>query len=121
MQLISTHTIMTGDLGVHGNLFGGQALAWLDVAAASLAMQTVKNPRVLTLKFSECMFHRPAKEGNLIKIYGEVLKIGRTSITVAVESRRLDVVSGEEELICSTEVVLVQIDEAGNPSEIKKD
>jgi acyl-CoA thioesterase YciA len=120
MKLISTHTVMTSDLGVRGNLFGGQLLAWLDLAAAALAVQVIKSPNVLTVKFSECIFHRPAKINNLIKIYGDVTRIGRTSITLAVEARRRDVVSGSEDLVCSTSVVLVHIDENGMPVEIKE-
>ena len=119
MKLISTHTVMTSDLGVRGNLFGGQLLAWLDLAAAALAVQVIRSPSVLTLKVSECVFHRPAKINNLIKIYGDVTKVGRTSITLAVEARRFDVVSGEEDLVCSTSIVMVHIDENGKPVEIK--
>ena len=119
MELISTYTVMTSDLGVRGNLFGGQLLAWLDTAAAALAVQVIKSPSILTVKVSECIFHRPAKINNLIKIYAEVTKIGRTSITLAVEARRKDVVTGEEDLVCSTSVVMVHIDENGRPVEIK--
>jgi len=118
MELISTHTILTSDLGIKGNLFGGKFMAWIDVAAAALAVQTIKNPNILTLKISECVFHKPAKINNLIKIYGEVLKIGRTSITVLVEARRLVVSTGEESIICTTSVVMVQVDDHGVPSEI---
>lgn len=118
MKLISTHTVMTSDLGVNGNLFGGRALSWLDMAAAAFAAETIKSPRLVTLKFSECVFHRPAKERDLLKIYGEVLKIGRTSISVLIEARRKDVVTEEEEPICSTSVIMVKIDDAGNPAEI---
>ncbi len=120
MELISTHTVMTSDLGVRGNLFGGQLLAWIDLAAAAFAVQTIKSPNVVTVKFSECVFHRPGKINNIIKIYGEIKKIGKTSITIATEARRTDVLSDEEELICSTEVVFVQTDDAGRPLEIKK-
>lgn len=120
MELIATYTVMTSDLGVHGNLFGGRMLAWLDTAAATYAVQVIHNPNILTLRFSDCVFHRPSKLNNLIKIYGETVRIGRTSITVAIEARCADVVLGTENLVCSTEVVMVQIDEEGKPSEIKR-
>lgn len=118
MELISTHTVVTGDLGVRGNLFGGQTLAWMDLAASALAVQKIKCVNVLTVKFSECTFHRPAKINNLIKIYGEVEKIGNTSITIKVEARRLDVTTGEEIAVCSTTVVMVRVDEHGHPTRI---
>ncbi len=119
MELISTHTVMGSDLGLRGNLFGGQLLAWIDLAAAAFAAQTIKSPNVVTVKFSECVFHRPGKINNIIKIYGEVIKIGKTSITIATEARRTDVLSDKQELICSTEVVFVHIDEHGKPLDIK--
>lgn len=121
MQLISTHTVVTSDLGVRGNLFGGKSLAWMDLAASAFAVQTIRCVNVLTVKFSECVFHRPAKINNLIKIYCAVEKIGTTSITIKVEARRLDVIHDEEEAICTTSVVMVRVDEHGQPMPIDKD
>ena len=37
MQLITTHIAMTRDMGVHGNLFGGIMMAWIDEAASVMA------------------------------------------------------------------------------------
>ena len=121
MQLISTHTVTTSDIGVNDNLFGGQLMAWMDIAAAALATQTVKSENILTLKVSEMIFHRPAKVKNLLKIYGEVSRIGRTSITIAIEARRMNVCTGEEDLICSTSVVMVKVDGNGQPTPIATD
>ena len=115
MQLISTHTVTTSDIGVNDNLFGGRLMAWIDIAAAALATQTIKSENVLTLKVSELIFHRPAKVKNLLKIYGEVIRVGRTSITVSIEARRMNVCTGEEDLICSTSVVMVKVDAKGMP------
>lgn len=118
MELISTHTILTSDLGVKGNLFGGTFVKWIDLAAYNLAVQTIKDPHVVTLKISECLFLYPAKINNLVKIYGEVIKIGSTSITVEIEARKLDVSNGEELILCTTSIVMVLIDEYGKPKQI---
>lgn len=120
MQLVSTHTVMTSDIGVNDNLFGGQMLSWLDEDACAFAVQYIHNPYILTLKFSDCIFHRPAKLNNLIMVYCEVTHVGRTSITVSVEARRKDVVHCQEELICSTSVIMVQIDKEGKPFPINQ-
>ncbi len=119
MKLISTHTILTSDLGIRGNMFGGRLLVWIDLAAYALAVEKIKNPNLVSLKISECLFLLPAKISNLIKIYGEIIAIGKTSVTVKLEARKLDVYSGKESLICTTDIVLVQVDEHGKPSEIK--
>ena len=42
MELISTHPVKKSDLGFHGNLFGGKALAWIDDSAVPYAMQLCK-------------------------------------------------------------------------------
>lgn len=121
MQLISTHTVTTSDIGVNDNLFGGKLMAWMDLAAVAMAKQQVKSENVLTLKVSEMIFHRPAKIKNLLKIYGEVIRIGRTSITIAIEARRMNVCTGEEDLICSTSIVMVKVNANGQPTPIVED
>jgi acyl-CoA thioesterase YciA len=82
MELISTHPIKKSDLGFHGNLFGGKLLAWMDAAAAAYAMQVADSPRMVTVLIEQCVFKKPAKEGQLIKVYGEVKTIGTTSVTL---------------------------------------
>jgi len=115
MELISTHPIKKSDLGFHGNLFGGKLLAWMDAAAASYAMQVCDTPRMVTVMIDKCLFKRPAKEGQLIKIYGEVKSIGNTSITLYMEARSHNVYSGTQAIILSTDMKFVRIDENGDP------
>jgi acyl-CoA thioesterase YciA len=114
MELISTHPIKKSDLGFHGNLFGGKLLAWMDAAAAAFAMQTCDTPRMVTVMIDKCLFKKPAKEGQLIKIYGDVSKIGNTSITIYMEARSHNVYSGTQSIILSTDMKFVRIDEGGD-------
>lgn len=115
MQLITTHPIKKSDLGFHANLFGGKLLAWLDAAAAAFAMEVCDTPRMVTVKIDECIFKKPAKEGQLLKIYGKVESIGNTSITMYLEARAHNVYSGQQTVILSTNVKFVRIDENGDP------
>jgi acyl-CoA thioesterase YciA len=114
MELISTHPIKKSDLGFHGNLFGGKLLAWLDAAAAAYAMQVCDTPRMVTVMIDQCVFKKPAREGQLIKIYGEVRAIGTTSITIYMEARSHNVYSGTQSIILSTNMKFVRIDEGGD-------
>lgn len=114
MQLITTHPIKKSDLGFHANLFGGKLLAWLDAAGAAFAMQTCDTPRMVTIKIDECLFKKPAKEGQMIKIYGDVKAIGNTSITLYLEARAHNVYSGQQSIILSTNITFVRIDENGD-------
>jgi acyl-CoA thioesterase YciA len=115
VQLISTHPIKKSDLGFHANLFGGKLLAWLDAAGAALAMEVADSPRMVTIKIDECLFKRPAKEGQLLKIYGKVHEIGNTSLTLYLEARAHNVYSGSQAVILSTKIKFVRIDENNEP------
>lgn len=114
MELITTHPIKKSDLGFHANLFGGKLLAWLDAAGAAFAMETCDTPRMVTIKIDECLFKKPAKEGQMIKIYGDVKSIGNTSITLYLEARAHNVYSGRQSIILSTNITFVRIDENGD-------
>lgn len=115
MHLITTHPIKKSDLGFHANLFGGKLLAWLDAAAAAYAMEVCDTPRMVTVMIDKCIFKRPAKEGQLIKIYAEVVHVGNTSITFYMEARAHNVYSGQQTPILSTNIRFVRIDEGGEP------
>ena len=115
MQLISTHPIKKSDLGFHANLFGGKLLAWLDASAAAYAMEVCDTPRMVTVKIDECVFKKAAKEGQMIKIYGSVDTIGTTSITLYMEARSHNVYSGKQNVILSTKIKFVRIDENNDP------
>ena len=110
-ELISTHPVKKSDLGFHGNLFGGNLMRWIDSAGAALATQIADTPRMVTVLIDECLFKKPAKEGHLLKIYGRVDSIGRTSVTLKLEARAHNVYSGNQSIILSTNIKFVRIDE----------
>jgi acyl-CoA thioesterase YciA len=120
MQLISTHPIKKSDLGFHANLFGGKLLAWLDASAAAYAMEVCDTPRMVTVKIDECIFKKAAKEGQMIKMYGSVDTIGTTSITLYMEARSHNVYSGKQNVILSTNIKFVRIDENNDPIPISE-
>jgi len=115
MQLLNTHPVKKSDLGFHGNLFGGKLMSWIDAAAASYAMEFCHNRRMVTVRIDECIFKRPAKEGSLLKIYGNMEKIGNSSCTLYMEARSFNVYTHAEEIILETSITFVRIDEDGNP------
>jgi len=115
MELITTKTILTSDIGANENLFGGIMLSELDKAGAAYAAQVCDSPKLVTKKFEEVVFEKTVKVGNLIKIYGEVVKFGNTSITLKLEARKHNVETGRQQLVCSTVVVFVKINDDGEP------
>ena len=113
MQLISTHICKASNLGVHGNLFGGTMLAWLDEAGAAYAAQFCDTPRMVTVKMAETHFKKPVRQGHLIKIYGKVCNVGNCSVTILLEARRHSVYNGTQRTVCTTELTFVRVDGDG--------
>jgi len=120
MQLISTHIVMTPNVGVHGNLFGGTMLGWIDEAAGAFASQFADTPLMVTVKLYETSFLAPAKVGNLIKIYACVKEVGNASVTLTVEARKHSVYTGIQKTITKTNIKFVRIDEEGDPVPISE-
>ena len=115
MELITTHPVKKSDLGFHGNLFGGKLLAWIDAAGAAFAAQVCDTPRMVTVAIDKCVFTKPAREGQMLKIYGEVSEIGTTSILLTLEARAHNVYTGLQSPVLTTNIKFVRIDEDGNP------
>lgn len=115
MELITTHPIKKSDLGFHGNLFGGKLLSLLDGAAAGYSMQLCDTPRMVTITIDKCVFEKPAKEGQLLKIYGCPTNIGNSSVTLYMEARAHNVYTGKQVIVLKTHIKFVHIDEEGNP------
>lgn len=115
MQFLNSHPIKKSDLGFHGNLFGGKLLAWIDAAAAGFAMQLCDTPRMVTVSIDKCNFEKPARESQLLKIYGKPNKVGNTSVTLYMEARAHNVYTGVQSVVLKTNITFVHIDEEGNP------
>jgi len=114
MELLMTKVCMTKDIGVHGNLFGGLMLSWIDEAAVAMANRICKTPNMVTRKMTEILFEKPVKVGYTINIYGEAVSMGTTSIALSIHAKRYNVYTEEEVVVCTTQVVFVRIDEEGN-------
>lgn len=76
---------MPADTNANGDMFGGWMLSQMDLAGSVLAVQKAKT-RVATVGIEAMSFHRPVFVGDEVSCYCRVDKIGRTSITVHVES-----------------------------------
>lgn len=118
MKLINKKICMTKDIGIHGNVFGGNLMSWIDEAAAAFATEYCCTPNMVTLRVGELLFKKPLKVGNHVRVYGEVGHLGTTSITLNIEARKYNVYSGEDTVVCTTSITFVRIDDDGNPTPI---
>jgi len=115
MELITTYICKKGDIGVHDNMFGGTIMSLIDDAAASYTAQICDTQRVVTLKIDELVFKKPVKIGSILKLYGEVITFGNTSVTIYIEIRKHNVYTGAQETVTHTKIIFVRIDDEGKP------
>jgi len=76
---------MPADSNANGDIFGGWVLSQMDLAGGSLAVQRARG-RVATVAVTAMTFHLPVYIGDEVSCYGEVVRVGRTSITIHIES-----------------------------------
>ena len=115
MRLVSTHICKTRDVGNHGNLFGGVMLSWLDEAGAVVAAEFAETGKIVTKHISALDFKSAVRPGQLIKMYGRIVKVGKTSLTIEIEARRHSVYNGTQKSVCKCNMVFVRIDGDGEP------
>lgn len=72
------------DTNAGGDIFGGWIMAQVDIAGSIAAFRLAKG-RVVTVAVDSLQFHQPVFVGDLISCYADVVRVGRTSITVQVE------------------------------------
>jgi acyl-CoA thioesterase YciA len=76
---------MPADANPNGDIFGGWLLSQMDLAGGNVAKQRAKG-RVATVALERMEFHLPVFIGDEVSCYATIQRIGRTSITVAVET-----------------------------------
>jgi acyl-CoA thioesterase YciA len=75
---------MPADANSTGDIFGGWIMAQVDIAGSIPALRVAKG-RVATVAVNAFLFKQPVLIGDLVSFYAEVVKVGRTSVTVDVE------------------------------------
>ena len=111
--------LMPKDTNAHGTIFGGVILSYIDIAAAiEVRKHTLK--KIVTKAMREVIFVAPVFVGDLVSFYTELVRIGRTSITikVRVEADRISS-PGARVRVTEAEVVYVAIDEQRRPVRIR--
>ena len=106
---------MPADANQSGDIFGGWIMSQVDIAGSIAALRIARG-RVATVAVNSFQFRQPVLVGDLVSFYAEVVRVGRTSITVNVEvyaQRRPE----REEVVKVTEATLtfVAIDEMRRP------
>jgi len=105
---------MPADTNPAGDIFGGWVLAQMDLAAGIVAHLRARS-RLATAALDRMAFHRPVYVGDLVSCYAKVTRIGRTSMTVTVDTFARRGRTGEEVKVTEGHFTLVAIDDQGRP------
>lgn len=110
--------MMPRDTNAEGTIFGGMILSWIDQAAYVEAIRQAHH-RYVTVAMREVEFHQPVFVGDVLSLYAETTRVGRTSMTIRVRvlaRRRND--PDESVKVTEAEVVFVAVDDAGKPTAV---
>src|SRR5215468_2662912 len=105
---------MPADANPNGDIFGGWLLSQMDLAGGSLAVQRAQG-RCATVSVDAMVFHEPVFVGDEVSCYGELIKTGRTSMTVRIEAWRRHLASDEARKVTEAIFTYVAIGENRRP------
>jgi acyl-CoA thioesterase YciA len=112
---LTTRTLaMPADTNPSGDIFGGWVLAQMDIAAGIFAGQRAEG-RVATIAVHAMKFIRPVYVGDVMCVYCELAREGRTSIAVNLEAWALRGRLGERVKVTEGVFTFVAIDQEGRP------
>ncbi len=101
------------ELNVNGNIFGGWVLSQMDIAGGVVAGRRA-NGSVATVAIEGMKFHQPIEVGDVVSVYAEVEKVGRTSITVSIDVYA-DCGTKSPQKVTEGKYIFVAIDKDGTP------
>jgi len=100
---------MPADANPSGDIFGGWLLAQMDLAGGTIAAERARG-RVATVAIEGMVFHKPVHIGDRVSCYTQIVRVGRTSITVRVEAWRQSHHGGEPTRVTHGVFTYVAID-----------
>lgn len=109
------------DTNAGGDIFGGWIMSQVDIAGSIAAYRLAKG-RVVTVAVDSLQFHQPVLVGDLISCYAEVIRVGRTSVSIQVEVFAERDQDGIHHLkVTEAKLTYVAIDEQRRPRPVKSE
>ena len=113
-------SLLPRDTNPNGTIFGGVILSYIDQAGA-IEARLHGADKVVTVAMEKVVFHAPVHVGDLASFYGELVRLGRTSITVKVVVEVA--AAGSRSVptrVTEAEITYVNLDETGVPTPIRR-
>jgi acyl-CoA thioesterase YciA len=105
---------MPADTNPNGDVFGGWVLSQMDSAGGIVSSERSRG-RTVTLKLDGMIFHKPVKVGDVLCVYTEIEKVGRTSMHIHIECWAKRFLTQAREKVTEAKFIFVAIDENGRP------
>ena len=105
---------MPADTNASGDIFGGWVLSQMDLAGGIAAGQRAEG-RVVTIAVDKMKFIRPVHVGDVLCVYTNILRIGRSSMEIKLEAWALRHRYGGREKVTEAIFTMVAVDDTGKP------
>ena len=119
-RLLIRTIAMPSDTNPRGDIFGGWIVSQMDLAGLGLAQET-SDARATTVAIEGMKFLGPVQVGDFICCYGELVKVGRTSMQIKIEVYAVGHREAERRQVTEGVFTYVAIDEAGRPIAVQRD
>jgi len=119
-ELCTRTLAMPADTNQNGDIFGGWLLSQMDISGGVFAAKITKT-RNVTVAIDAMNFRKPVFVGDLVSVYGTLVRIGRTSITVHLEAWVTRRKETQAIVVTDGNFTYVSIDDNGRPEAIKQD
>ncbi|QOY55146.1 acyl-CoA thioesterase [Candidatus Sulfurimonas marisnigri] len=106
------------DLNHSGTVFGGWIMAKMD-KAASIAVEDIVNSGAVTISVTDLHFLKPIRNGDIVTIYTEIIKVGNTSIQINVNVMVRCKQSHEEYSVTNAIFTFVTLNEDRKPINVR--
>lgn len=113
------HMVMPGDTNIHGTIFGGKIMAWVDIAGAMVASRHCGTP-VVTANISDIDFYSPINVGHHVIIKASINYAGKSSMIIGVRVESENPYTGEIRKTTKAYITFVALNESGKPVAVPK-
>lgn len=117
-ELVMRTIAMPSDTNARGDIFGGWVLSQMDLGGGVIAKGYAPSGRAVTVSIESMAFLNPIKVGDLVSCYAQIIKRGRTSLKIQIETWAYCYMAKESKHVTRGIFTYVAIDENGRPCEL---
>jgi acyl-CoA thioesterase YciA len=110
---------MPADTNANGDIFGGWLLSQMDIGGGVAASKIAKT-RTVTVSIEAMNFRKAVYVGDLVSVHANLVRVGRTSVTIHLEAWVLRRKEMKPILVTDGNFTYVAIDEQGRPQVIPR-